>query len=31
MAGEPHGGDPEMPPANPEVASQSGKKAHSKK
>jgi Mn-containing catalase len=31
MAAEPHGGDPEMPPANPEVASQSGKKAHSKK
>jgi Mn-containing catalase len=31
VAAEPHGGDPELPPANPEVASQSGKKANAKK
>ena len=29
MAGEPHGGDPELPPANPEVASEPRKKASS--
>jgi manganese catalase len=30
-AGEPHGGDPELPPPNPEVASKALKKASSKK
>jgi Mn-containing catalase len=31
MAGEPHGGEPELPPANPEVASKAPKKTTSKK
>jgi Mn-containing catalase len=31
MEAKPHGDDPELPPANPEVASQTSKKASSKK
>lgn len=31
MAGKPHGGDPELPPANPQVASQPPKKAAAKR
>lgn len=31
MAGEPHGDDPELPPANPDVASRTPKKVSSKK
>lgn len=31
MAGKPHGGDPELPPANPEVASTAAAKSSSKK
>jgi Mn-containing catalase len=31
MAGKPHGGDPELPPANPEVASTVATKATSKR